>query len=157
MTLETTYIKEVEAFIEKTKKLLKDEDYEEYYTKALGAIESAIDILDDNENKLAILEDAVTKWAQQLVIDLFEEQSLTDEAEAEYRSFKGVKDTTARVKEFDSEMQKEIDALNEEQGKIIARQKELDIFKAVVRGMSVEEAKAKLEAYEQQLSQAQGR
>lgn len=155
MSLDKKYIKQVQSYIAKATKALGDDENVDYFEKVVESIDNALNAMADNENKHAMLEDAVTRWANQIAFILFRQEKLTDELEKEYRSFKPVTDTTARVKEFKDAMQAEIDEINERHGEITTRQKGLDIFQAIIGGMSAEDAKAKLEEYEEQLAAAQ--
>lgn len=155
MSLDTTYIKQVTKYIEGQKDLVKDEGNKNYFDKISGYVENAIEAMADNEEKHAMLEDAVTRWANQLSFILFREGTLTKEAEEEFRSFKPVDETTAKTKEFQDARQAEIDDINAKHAEIIKRQKGIDIFQAIIGGMTKEQAKEKLEEYEAKLEEAQ--
>ena len=155
MAVDTTYINNVTKYIEKATPLAADEANRDYFEKAVTYVANAEKAMADNEEKHAMLEDAVTRWANQLTFMLFREGSLTAELEKEYRSFKPVTETTKAVDEFKNARQAEIDKINEEHEKVITAQKGIDIFQAIIGGMSAEEAKVKLEEYEKQLAQAQ--
>lgn len=152
---QTLYVDAVTHYIDKAKELLADEGDKEYFASALDSVKAAKEIVADNKEKLAYLEDAVTRWANQMTFTLFREGTLTEELEKEYRGFKPVKETTAKCDEFKAARQAEIDKINAEHEVILRAQNGFDIFRAVVGGMTKDEAKAKLEEYEAKLAQAQ--
>lgn len=155
MPLDKTYIKQAKEYIIKATGYLNDIDNAGYFQKTVESIDNAMEAMADNEYKHAMLEDAVTRWASQLTFILFRRNLLVDELTEEYRKLKPVEDTTAAVQKFKDETQAEIDAINEKHAEVLSRQKGIDIFQAIIGGMSAEEAKAKLEEYETKLAEAQ--
>ena len=155
MSINTSEVDKIVDFITRAGKESADEQIPEFIGKITESIKTAKDNMADNEEKYAVLLDSVTRWANQIVFTLFREGKLTAELEKEYRELKPVSETTEAAKKFADLRQEKIDALNEEHAKIVREQNGLDIFRAIIGGMSAEEAKAKLQEYEEKIAQAQ--
>ena len=154
MPINTSEVDKIMDFILRVSPL-EDEQTADYFEGVKESVKAAKDNMADNEEKYAILLDSVTRWMNQLVFTLFRSNKLTPEIEAEYRSFKTVNETTEAARAFADVRQKEIDRINEEHAVVARQQNGIDIFRAIIGGMSAEEAKAKMEEYEEKLSQAQ--
>lgn len=155
MPINTAEVDKIMDFVLRASKLSKDPTTVEFFEKINDNVKTAKDNMADNEEKYAILKDAVTRWMNQLVFTLFRENVLTDEIEKEYREFDQVDVTTAAAKEFADARQKRIDSINDDHAVVIREQNGIDIFRAILGGMSAEEAKTKLAEYEEKLAQAQ--
>lgn len=155
MPINTAEVDKIMDFVLRASKLSKDPTTVEFFEKINDNVKTAKDNMADNEEKYAILKDAVTRWMNQLVFTLFRENVLTDEIEKEYREFDQVDATTAAAKEFADARQKRIDSINDDHAVVIREQNGIDIFRAILGGMSAEEAKTKLAEYEEKLAQAQ--
>ena len=155
MPINTAEVDKIMDFIIRASKLSTDPTTVEFFEKSKESVKVAKDNMADNEEKYAILRDVVTRWMNQLIFTLFRENVLTKEIEEEYRGFTAVDETTAAVKVFADARQKEIDRINEEHAVVARQQGGIDIFKAILAGMSAEEAKAKMQEYEEKLNEAQ--
>lgn len=145
----------VDAAVELIKKaveLLEDENQKTYFTKVTKSVENASSLVDGDEEKAARLEDAAVKFANQIMFILYRADKLTDELTAEFRALPSAEFTGDQVKLHESERQARIDEINEAHQEIIDEQKELDIFTAVIGGMSKEEAEKKMAEYEAQVN-----
>lgn len=145
----------VDAAVELIKKaveLLEDEDQKAYFTKVTKSVENASSLVEGDEEKAARLEDAAVKFANQIMFILYRADKLTDELTAEFRALPSAEFTGDQVKLHESERQARIDEINEAHQEIIDEQKELDIFTAVIGGMSKEEAEKKMAEYEAQVN-----
>lgn len=155
MSINTSEVDKIVDFITRAGKESADEQIPGFLEKVASSIKTAKENMADNEEKYAILLDSVTRWANQIVFTLFREGKLTAELEKEYRGLKPVAETTEAAKKFADLRQEKINALNDEHAKIVREQNGLDIFRAIIGGMSADEAKAKLQEYEDQIAQAQ--
>ena len=138
--------------IKKAVELLEDEDQKAYFTKAAKSVENAESLVEGDEEKAARLEDAAVKFANQIMFILYRADKLTDELTAEFRALPSAEFTGDQVKLHESDRQARIDEINEAHQEIIDEQKELDIFTAVIGGMSKEEAEKKMAEYEAQVN-----
>ena len=114
-------------------------------------------MINEDEEKLARLCDAAVKYANQVMFILYRSDKLTDELTAAFRALPSAEETGESVRKIDEERQKRIDEINTMHEQIVNEQKDLDIFTAVIAGMSKEEAEAKMAEYEAQAKAAQQR
>ena len=147
-------IKQASDFIVSAYPSLTDEETKNYFEKVLESAKNAEKHMADNKEKEAILVDALIRWANQLAFTLFREGGLSKDLEKAYRELPAVKDTTATVDGFTKARRTEINRINEEQAAVMRQEKGIGIFRAIVGGMEEEEAKKKLEEYDQQVKAA---
>lgn len=156
-------VNHVQEFIAKALEILPKDDADkenrEYFEGNLEAIETAKKNLEDNpkneQEKLTYLYDACIKWATQLAFLLFRREALGGEVEKEFRALETPEESTERVKVY---MAKDEEARNEAEAPMNAynaKDVDLQIFKAVIGGMTPEEAKQKFEEYEARVKAAQ--
>lgn len=150
-----TIYQEALEVIEKATPLLVDEKQKEYFTKIAESVRVASGLINSDEEKLVRLCDAAVKYANQVMFILFRADKLTDELTAQFRRLPSAEETGAQVRTIDEERQKRIDEINTMHEQIVNEQKDLDIFTAVIAGMSKEEAEAKMAEYEAQAKAAQ--
>lgn len=143
--------------IEKATPSLVDEKQKEYFTKIAESIRTASGMINEDEEKLVRLCDAAVKYANQVMFILYRSDKLTDELTAAFRALPSAEETGESVRKIDEERQKRIDEINTMHEQIVNEQKDLDIFTAVIAGMSKEEAEAKMAEYEAQAKAAQQR
>ena len=143
--------------IEKATPSLVDEKQKEYFTKIAESIRVASGMINKDDEKLVRLCDAAVKYANQVMFILYRSDKLNDELTAAFRALPSAEETGESVRKIDEERQKRIDEINTMHEQIVNEQKELDIFTAVVAGMSKEDAEAKMAEYEAQVKAAQQR
>lgn len=151
--MEITITEKAQKLIDEGIKLLEDEKQIEYFTSVLESLKSAKDLAGDNEEKLDRLTDAAIKYVNQLFFILFRHDKLSKEIADEFRTLPSPEVTGEKIKEYEAAHQAKIDAINEEQKAVMAERKELDIFLAVISGMTKEQAEQKMAAYEAQIAQ----
>lgn len=144
------------SFIKNAVGLLGDEKQKDYFTKVSASIEAAAGMVADSEEKLARLCDAGIKYANQLAFILFRANKLEGELLAEFRLLPTPEYTGDLVRKFDDVRQAKIDSITAQQKEVLEEQKALDIFTAVIAGMSAEEAERRMEEQAEQLRQMQG-
>lgn len=132
---------------------LTDEDQKKYFEKVLASLDVAADMVGDDEEKQVRIVDAAVKYVNQLAFILFRNGSISEEETAEFRELPAPEETSKKVREFEDAHQAKIDAINEQQKAIMDERKGLDLFLAIISGMSEEEAKAKMAQYEAQIAQ----
>lgn len=136
--------------IEKGAALLTDEDQSAYFTSTLESLKTADEMV-DNKEKAARMQDAAVKFANQICFLLFREGVITDELTDMLRSLPTPEDTTKLVKDFNDDRDARIKALNDAHSAIIDEQKNLDIFLAVIAGMTAEEAAKRMKEHDDQV------
>lgn len=148
-------IKNLCSYIDTAKESLTNEQSKEYFANTLESLKNAQDNVADNEEKIAILLDSANRFANQLTFTLFRENALTDGLANSYRTFPSVEETSEEANKFKLARRDAIAEINAEQAKIMREEKGISIFKAIIGGMSKEDAKAKLEEYEEELAKAE--
>lgn len=155
-TVEPIY-KEALDVIEKATPQLDDEKQKEYFTKIAESIRTASGLVNEDEEKLVRLCDAAVKYANQVMFILYRSDKTTDELTAAFRALPSAEYTGEEVRKIEAERQKRIDEINSMHEQIVNEQKDLDIFTAVIAGMSKEEAEKKMAQYEEEVRAAQQR
>lgn len=155
-TVEPIY-KEALDIIEKATPQLDDEKQKEYFTKIAESIRTASGLVNEDEEKLVRLCDAAVKYANQVMFILYRSDKTTDELTAAFRALPSAEYTGEEVRKIEAERQKRIDEINSMHEQIVNEQKDLDIFTAVIAGMSKEEAEKKMAQYEEEVRAAQQR
>ena len=147
---------EANSFIKNAIGLLTDEKQKDYFTKVSESIMTAAGMVGDNEEKMARLCDAGIKYANQLAFILFRANKLDGELLAEFRLLPTPEYTGEAVRKFEDVRQAKIDSITAQQKEVLNDQKALDVFTAVIAGMSAEEAERRMEEQAEQLRQMQG-
>ena len=143
--------------IEKAVPFLVDDKQKEYFTKVSESVRVAAGLVNGNEEKLTRLCDAAVKYANQIMFILFRADNLDDGLVKDFRALPTAEYTGEEVRKFEDARQERIDGLNDMHQEIVDEQKDLDIFTAVIAGMSKEEAEAKMAEYEAQVKATQQR
>lgn len=139
-------IEKLLTFLRKNINKLETESDADAFKDVLGYLETAKALADDNK-KLTCLYDAATKYATQLAFRLFAEESLDEETAKIYRTFESVDVVSGYAKAYTEEDKAKADAITKAQQDYMAEREPFEIFKAVIGGMSEEEAKEKQAAY----------
>ena len=126
----------------------------EHKTFIYDAINNACGMVNKDEERIALLTAYAVQEANRVVGLLWREQLLTPELEAEYRKLPKMKEVADAYAKFEQEKQAKRDEINKVMQKFAEEQKELDIFKGVINGMSADTAKKEYEAYQKQARQA---
>lgn len=152
-------VKEASRVIKVAIALLPDEAKKDYKTRKNDifideAIDNAAELVGDSEEKKALLGAFAVQEANRVVTTLWREKLLPDELEAAYRALPTMKEMADSYNEFTSERKERMDKVMEQHRTIAEEEKELDIFKGVINGMSKEEAEREYEEYRQQQAQA---
>ena len=150
----TTIYEDALAVIEKATPLLSDEKQKEYFTKTAGSIRVASGLVNGSDEKLTRLCDAAVRYANQVLFILFREDKITDELGTMFRRLVTPEFTGEQVREFEKARDERIEEINNMHQTIVDEQKDLDIFTAVIAGMSKEEAEKKMAEYEAQVKEA---
>ena len=92
--------------------------------------------------------------ANNIVFLLWRRGLMTPEIEAAYRQLPSTEEAVKDFDDFEKSVKDEAEAIEEQRRAFAAKQRDIDIFKAVLNGMSKEKAEAEYNKYTQQLSQA---
>lgn len=123
--------------------------------KALGYAEDNKDS-ELYDEKMSFLYNMVTVWANQVAFILFRGENDTEELIKEFRSFEPVEDTTESYQKYVDDRNEVGEKIQAERDEFLAKEREVEIFKAVVvRGMSPEDAAKRQAEYEEEMRKAQ--
>lgn len=134
----------------------------EFWENSIESIDRASGIIKNKEQE-AHLADSAIKFANQITFLVFRRAMYIDKIEdaevkelmERFSKFPTPEQTQMEVDTFTASRQERIDAINKQQAEVNAEVKDLELFRAVIGGMAVEEAKQKQEAYYEQIKAAQ--
>lgn len=141
------------ALIGKMKEQLTDEDQKKYFDNVVTSLDTAYEMATDDERKVR-LEDAAVKFVNQLAFILFRNGTISDEDAATFRTLPAPEETSKKVREFEDQRQAKIEEINEMQKAVMDERKDLDLFLAIISGMTKDEAEKRMAQYEAQVAQA---
>ena len=123
------------------------------------AINNAMGAVNEDEEKTALLSAYAVQEANRVVTTLWRLQLLPDTMEAAYRALPTMKEMADAYNGFTSDRKARMDKIMEQHKAIAEEEKELDIFKGIVNGISAKEAARKYEEFKnaQQQAMAGGR
>lgn len=123
------------------------------------AISNALGATNENEEKLAMLGAYAVQEANRLVSTLWREELLTPELEKEYRSLPKMTEMADAYNKFNDARKERMDKIMDDHKVMAEEEKELDIFKGIINGISAKEAEKKYNEYRnaQQQAMAGGR
>lgn len=140
--------------IKTLKEKLADDDQKKYFDNVVTSLETASTMVDGQEEKAARMEDAAVKFVNQLAFILFRNGTITEEEAAAFRELPAPEETSKKVKAFEEAHQAKIDEINEMQKAVMEERKGLDLFLAIISGMTKEEAEKRMAQYEKQVAEA---
>lgn len=118
------------------------------------AISNALGASNENEEKLAMLGAYAVQEANRVVSALWREELLTPELEKEYRELPKMKEMADSYNKFTSARKAKMDDIMAQHKVIADEERDLDIFKGIVNGISAKEAEKKYNEYKAQQQQA---
>ena len=153
----TTIYEDALKVIEKATPLLSDEKQKEYFEGVAKSVHAAADMVDPDKDaeKVVRLCDAAIKYVNQLMFILFREGKIDEELGKEFRALVTPEYTGQQVREYEKARDERIEEVNQMHQAIIDEQKDLDVFTAVIAGMSKEDAEKKMAEYEAHVKEAQ--
>lgn len=157
-------IKEANKIIKESIALLPDDAKADFKAQASDifideAIGNAMGSVNENEEKAALLGAYAVQEANRVVTTLWRLQLLPDNLEAAYRALPTMKEMADKYNEFTSARKERMDKIMADHKVIADEEKDLDIFKGIINGISAKEAEKKYEEYQnaQQQAMAGGR
>lgn len=121
------------------------------------AIANALGAVNKNEEKIAMLRAYAVQEANRVVTMLWRMELLTPELEKTYRELPKMEEMAKQYNEFTAERKARMDAIMEQYNDIHGEEKELDIFKGIINGISAKEATKKYDEFQKQQQAAMGR
>lgn len=141
--------------------LLPDEAKADYKAQASDifineAISNAMGAINGSEEKETMLAAYAVQEANRVASELWREELLTDEFEAEYRKLPKMKEMADAYNKFTSARKERMDDVMADHKVIADEEKELDIFKGIINGVSAKEAERKYNEFKNAQQQAMG-
>lgn len=123
------------------------------------AIANAMGAVNEDEEKTALLGAYAVQEANRVVTTLWRLQLLPEEMEKAYRELPTMKEMADAYNMFTNFRKKRMDDIMADHKVIAEEERELDIFKGIINGISAKEAEKKYEDYKkvQQQAMAGGR
>ena len=123
------------------------------------AIANALGAVNKNEEKEALLKAYTVQEANRVVTTLWRLQLLPEDMEKTYRELPTMKEVADAYNEFTSARKEKMDKIMADHKVIAEEEKELDIFKGIINGISAKEAEKKYNDFKnaQQQAMAGGR
>lgn len=152
-------IKAANKIIKEGVELLPDDAKKDFKAQASDifineAIANALGAVNENEEKIAMLRAYAVQEANRVVTMLWRMELLTKELEEEYRKLPKMENMAAEYNMFTSARKERMDKIMADHKVIAEEEKELDIFKGIINGISAKEATKKYEEYQKQAQQA---
>ena len=141
--------------------LLPDEAKGEFKAQASDifiyeAINNACGAVNDDEEKIALLRAYAVQEANRVASTLWRENLITPEYEKVYRALPPMKEMADAYNVFTDARKARLDDVMADHKVIAEEERELDIFKGIINGISAEEAEKKYEDYKKAQQQAMG-
>lgn len=121
------------------------------------AINNACGALNDSEEKIAMLRAYAVQEANRVASTLWREGLITPEFEKEYRALPKMVEMAEAYNVFTSDRKARMDKIMADHKAIAEEEKELDIFKGIVNGISAEESEQKYNDFMKSQQAAMGR
>lgn len=118
------------------------------------AISNAMAMVQNDEEKTALIEAYAVQEANRVVSTLWREQLLTEELEKEYRTLPTLKEAADKYNGFTNARKERMEDVVRLHKEITDEEKVLDIFKGVINGMSAKDAEKRYNEYQNQMNQA---
>lgn len=146
-------IEKLLTFIRKNYTKLAEEVDRDAFKDVLGYLETAKPMVENNKYATCLY-DAATKYVNQLAFRLYVEDNLDEEIAKTFRKFETVKTVSEYAQAYTDEEKARADEITKAQEDYMAEREPFEIFRAVIGGMSKEEAEQKQAAYKQRTAEA---
>ena len=157
-------IKEANSIIKRGLALLPDDAKADFKAQASDifineAIGNALGAVNENEEKTALLKAYAVQEANRMASTLWRLNILPDNLEAAFRALPPMTEVAAEYNKFADARKERMDKIMADHKVISDEERELDIFKGIINGISAKEAEKKYEDYKrvQQQAMAGGR
>lgn len=120
------------------------------------AINNACGAVNGNEEKIALLGAYAVQEANRVASTVWRLAPMPEEFEKEYRALPSMKEMADAYNKFTDARKERMDAIMDQHKAISEEEKELDIFKGIINGISADEAEKKYNEYKNAQQQAMG-
>lgn len=146
--------KQANAVVKKVLEKLTEEKDIERFTQVTEVFNNASGMTNGNRYFEAMLKGWMVSQANNAVFTAWRRGLVDDALEAEFRALPSTEEAVAEYDKFEDELKKNAEALEDQRKAYMEKQKEADIFKAVLNGLKKEEAEKRYKEYMEQVSQA---
>lgn len=146
--------KQANTLIKEVLATLTDKNDIARFTKVTEIFNNASGMVNGSEYNAAMLKGWMVSQANNAVFLAWRRGTITPEIEAAYRELPATEEAVKDYDAFEEENKKAYEKLEEERKALMNAQKDIDIFKAILNGMSKEKAEAQYDKYQEQLAQA---
>lgn len=137
------------ALLTNEKDIERFKPIKEIFTTASGMLQG-----EQGEYKEAMLKGWMVSQANNMVFLLWRRGIITPEIEEAYRKLPSTEEAVEAYDAFEDEVKAEAEKLEEERKAFAEKQHDIDIFKAILNGMSKQQAEAQYEKYKAQVAKA---
>lgn len=120
------------------------------------AISNAMGAVNEDEEKTALLSAYAVQEANRVVTTLWRLQLLPEDIEKAYRELPTMKEMADGYNKFADARKERMDKIMEDHKAVSEEERELDIFKGIINGISAKEAEKKYEDFKKSQQQAMG-
>lgn len=120
------------------------------------AISNAMGAVNNSEEKIVLLQAYAVQEANRIATTLWRLQLLPEDMEKAYRELPPMKEMADMYNEFTDARKERMDKIMADHKVIAEEERELDIFKGIINGISAKEAEKKYEDYKKVQQQAMG-
>lgn len=154
-------IKEANKIIKKGISLLPDDAKGDFKAQASDifineAIANAMGAVNEDKEKTALLGAYAVQEANRIVTTLWRLELLPEALEKAYRALPTMKTMADAYNEYTDARKTRMDFIMTQHKEIADEEKELDIFKGIINGISAKEAERKYEDFKKSQQQAMG-
>ena len=154
-------IKAANRIIKKGITLLPDDAKSEFKSQASDiyideAIGNALGAVNENEEKTALLKAYAVQEANRMASTLWRLNILPDTLEAAFRALPSLTEVAAEYNKFVDARKERMDKIMADHKVISEEERELDIFKGIINGISAKEAERKYEEFKNVQRRAMG-
>ena len=143
--------KQANALIKKVIDKLTDEKDINRFQSVVDIFNNAAGMTNGNRYYEAMLKGWMVSQANNAVFTAWRRGVVDDELEAEFRALPSTEEAVAEYDKFEEENKKNAEAIEEQRKAYMETQKGVDIFKAVLNGLSKDEAEKRYAEYMKQM------
>lgn len=143
--------KQANAIIKKVIDKLTDEKDINRFQGVVNIFNNAAGMTNGNRYYEAMLKGWMVSQANNAVFTAWRRGVVDDELEAEFRALPSTEEAVAEYDKFEEENKKNAEAIEEQRKAYMETQKGVDIFKAVLNGLSKDEAEKRYAEYMKQM------
>lgn len=148
-------IKEEKLFIKDATALVASKDDKKYYEDKKKTYRVAEASAETEEMRALMIYDLV-RTRNELTFLLFRNGLLTKELEERFRNLPPIEEAIERYKAYTAVRNAEYEEENKKMQSLASQERRMEVFKAVLSGMSKEDAEARQKQYEDQMRASMG-